>query len=68
MKKMSVFQELNELHCKLKFIKGDGSLDNDKWRTWKELHNILTDSWNVLLSQPLAPYFVKHLTNKGKLK
>jgi hypothetical protein len=52
----------------LEFIIAEGTMDNEKWRTWKQLHNVSTASWNVLLSQILATYFVKRLTNEGKLK
>ena len=43
-------------------------MNNEKWRTWKQLHNISSMSWNILLSQILATYFAKCLTNEGKLK
>jgi hypothetical protein len=67
-KKMIVPQELDGLDRTLNFIKADGMVDNEKWKTWKDLHNMLTTSWNVLFCQILAPYFAKHLTNKRKLK
>jgi hypothetical protein len=63
---------LDELDYTLEFIKVDGKgrwmVDNDKWRTWKELHDVLTTLWNVLLYQIPVPYFAKRLTNEGKLK
>ena len=43
-------------------------MNNEKWRTWKQLHNVSTVSWNILLSQILATYFTKSLANEGKLK
>jgi hypothetical protein len=59
---------LDELDYTLEFIKVDGKgrwmVDNDKWRTWKELHDVLTTLWN----QIPVPYFAKRLTNEGKLK
>jgi hypothetical protein len=41
---MIILQELDELDRILEFIKADEMVDNDKWRTWKELHNVLTAS------------------------
>jgi hypothetical protein len=67
-KKMIVLQELDDLDQMLKFIKVDGTMDNEKWRSWKEAHNVSTASWNVLLCQIPVPYFAKRLTNKAKLK
>ena len=64
---MIVLQDLDDLDCMLNFIKVDGIVDNEKWKTWKDLHNMLT-AWNVLFCQIPTPYFTKHLTNKGKLK
>ena len=63
-----VLQELDELDGSLEFITAKGTVDNKKWRTWKQLHNVSTASWNILLSQIPATYFAKRLTNKGKLK
>jgi hypothetical protein len=48
-KKLIVLQELDELDGSLEFITTEGTMDNEKWRTWKQLHNISTASWNVLL-------------------
>jgi hypothetical protein len=67
-KKMIILQELDKLDRILEFMKVDEMVDNDKWRTWKELYNVLTASWNALLCQTPASYFAMHLTNKGKLK
>jgi hypothetical protein len=67
-KKLIVLQELDELDGSLEFITVEGTMDNEKWRTWKQLHNVSIASWNVLLSQIPATYFAKHLTNEGKLK
>jgi hypothetical protein len=67
-KKLIVLQELDELDGSLEFITAEGTVDNEKWRTWKQLHNVSTASWNVLLSQIPATYFAKRLTNEGKLK
>jgi hypothetical protein len=67
-KKLIVLQELDELDGSLEFITAEGTVDNEKWRTWKQLHNVSTTSWNVLLSHIPATYFAKHLTNEGKLK
>jgi hypothetical protein len=59
---------LDEQDLTLEFIKAGETVDNEKWKTWKKLHNVLSASWNVLLCQNPAPYFVKSLKNKGKLK
>jgi hypothetical protein len=67
-KNLIVLQELDELDGSLEFITAEGTVDNEKWRTWKQLHNVSTASWNVLLSQIPATYFAKRLTNEGKLK
>jgi hypothetical protein len=67
-KKIIVFQEFDDLDQTSKFIKADGTVDNEKWSNWKEAHNVWTASWNVFLCQILAPYFAKRLTNKAKLK
>jgi hypothetical protein len=67
-KKLIVLQDLDELDGSVEFITTEGTVDNEKWRTWKQLHNVLTASWNVLFSQIPATYFVKHLTNEEKLK
>jgi hypothetical protein len=61
-------QELDELDYSLEFITADGTVDNEKWRTWKQLHNVSTAAWNVLLFQIPATYFAKRLTNEGKHK
>jgi hypothetical protein len=67
-KKLIILQELDELDGSLEFITAEGTVDNKKWRTWKQLHNVSTASWNVLLSHIPATYFAKCLTNEGKLK
>jgi hypothetical protein len=67
-KKLIVLQELDDLDGSLEFIIAKGTVDNEKWRTWKQLHNVSIASWNVLLSQIPATYFAKHLTNEGKHK
>lgn len=67
-KKLIVLQELDALDDKLEFITAEGTVDNEKWRTWKKAHNVSTASWNILLTQIPAAYFVKRLTNEGKLK
>ena len=67
-KKLIVLLELVELDGSLEFITAEGTVDNEKWRTWKQLHNISTASWNILLSQIQATYFAKHLMNERKLK
>jgi hypothetical protein len=67
-KKRIVLQELDELDGSLEFITAEGTVDSEKWRTWKQLHNVSTASWNVLLFQIPATYFAKCLTNEGKLK
>jgi uncharacterized membrane protein len=43
-------------------------VNNEKWRSWKELYNMSTAMWNVLLHQIPASYFAKRLMNVGKLK
>jgi hypothetical protein len=58
-KKLIISQELDELDGSLEFITTEGTVDNEKWRTWKQLHNVSTASWNVLLSGDLlreVPY------------
>jgi hypothetical protein len=67
-KNLIVLQELDELDGSLEFITAEGTVDNKKWRTWKQLHNVSTASWNILFSQIPSTYFVKRLTNEGKLK
>ena len=67
-KKLIVLQELDELDSSLEFITIEGTMDNEKWKTWKQLHNISTTFWNVLFFQIPAIYFAKCLTNEGKLK
>ena len=49
-KKLIVLQELDELDSSLEFIIVEGTINNEKWKTWKLLHNVSTASWNVLLS------------------
>jgi hypothetical protein len=39
-----VLQELDDLGSTLKFIKADRAVDNEKGRTWKDLHNMSTTS------------------------
>jgi hypothetical protein len=67
-KKMTVFQELNDIDHSLKVVMAEGTVDNDKWRAWKRSHNVSSAVWNVLLNIIPAPYFAKRLTNEGKLK
>ena len=67
-RKLIVLQELDELEDSLEFITAEGTVDNEKWRTWKKEHNVSTASWNILLTQIPAAYFVKRLTNEAKLK
>jgi hypothetical protein len=43
-KKLIVLQELDELNGSLEFITVEGTMDNEKWRTWKQLHNVSTAS------------------------
>jgi hypothetical protein len=67
-KKLVVLQELDELDGSLEFIIAEGTVDSEMWRTWKQLHNVSTASWNVLLYHNPATYFAKRLTNERKLK
>jgi hypothetical protein len=67
-KKMIVLQELNDINHNLEVVTAEGTVDNEKWRAWKRSHNVSSAVWNVLLTIIPAPYFVKRLTNKGKLK
>jgi hypothetical protein len=67
-KKLIVLQDLDELNGLLEFITAEGTVDNEKWRTWKQLQNISTASWNVLLSYIPVTYFAKRLMNEVKLK
>jgi hypothetical protein len=67
-KRKIIQQELDDLDRMLQFIKADRTVDNKKWRSWKELDKVSTATWNVLLCQILASYFAKCLKNKGKLK
>jgi hypothetical protein len=46
---MIVLQELDDLDRMLQFIKADGTVDNEKWKSWRELHNLSIVTWNVLL-------------------
>jgi hypothetical protein len=34
-KKLIVLQELDDLDNSLEFITAEGTVDNEKWRTWK---------------------------------
>ena len=67
-KKLIVLQELDELDGSLEFIIVEGTVDNEKWRTWKQLYNVSTASSNVFLSQISATYFAKRFANERKLK
>ena len=67
-KTMIILQELNDIDRTLKIVTAEGMVDNKKWRSWKHSHNVSSPAWNVLLTIILAPYFVKCLINKGKLK
>jgi hypothetical protein len=46
----------------------EGTVDNEKWRSWKCSHNVSSAAWNVLLTIIPSPYFAKRLRNEGKLK
>ena len=65
---MIVLEEFDILDSMLEFTKVDSSMNNKKWRTWKEIHVVSITVWSVLLCLILAAYFAKCLTNKGKLK
>jgi hypothetical protein len=67
-KKLIVLQELDEFDDSLEFITTEGTVDNEKWKTWKQLHNVSTASWDVQLSQIPATYFAKCLMNEKKHK
>jgi hypothetical protein len=67
-KKMIVLQELNDIDRILEVVTAEGTVDNEKWRSWKRSHNVSSAVWNVFLTIIPAPYFTKRLTNEGKLK
>jgi hypothetical protein len=67
-KKMIVLQELNDIDHSLEVVTAKGTVDNEKWRSWKHSHNVSPAAWNVLLIIIPASYFAKQLTNEGKLK
>ena len=67
-KKMIVLQEFDALDSTLKFTRVDGTVNNEKWKEWKKTHAISVATWSVLLCIILGAYFVKCLTNEGKLK
>ena len=67
-RKKVVLEELEGLQDDLLFFKGDGSVDGDKWRHWKEEHKVLSATYNLFLYLPTNQYFSKRLTNEGKLK
>jgi hypothetical protein len=52
----------------LQFTKADGVVNNEKWREWKKIHAVSIATCSVLLCAIPAAYFVKRLTNEGKLK
>jgi hypothetical protein len=43
-------------------------VNNEKWKEWKKTHAVSVAMWSVLLCVIPAAYFVKRLTNDGKLK
>jgi hypothetical protein len=67
-KKMIVFQELNVIDRTLEVVTAEGTIDNEKWRSWKHSHNVSSAARNVLLTIIPISYFAKRLTNEGKLK
>jgi hypothetical protein len=67
-KKMIALQEFDALDDTLEFTKADGTVNNEKWKEWKKTHTISIATWSVLLCVIPAAYFVKCLTNEGKLK
>jgi hypothetical protein len=67
-KKMIVLQEFDALDGTLEFTKADGTVNNKKWREWKKTHIVSIATWSVLLCVIPTTYFVKRLTNEGKLK
>ena len=67
-RKKVVLEELEGLQDDLSFFKGDGSVDGDKWRHWKEEHRVSSATYNLFLYLPTNQYFSKKLTNEGKLK
>jgi hypothetical protein len=67
-KKMIVLQEFDALDGTLEFTKADGAVNNEKWSEWKKTHVVSIATWSVLLCVIPTTYFVKRLTNKGKLK
>ena len=68
MRKRVVLEELMELQRDLKFIKSDGSVDDEEWRKWKTDHRVSSGTYNMMLYLPGNQYFSKRLTNEGKLK
>ena len=67
-KKMIVLQEFDALDGTLEFIRADGAVNNEKWKEWKRTHAVLVATWSVLLYIIPEVYFMKRLTNEGKLK
>ena len=67
-RKKVVLEELEGLQDDLSFFKGDGSVDGDNWRHWKEEHRVSSATYNLFLYLPTNQYFSKRLTNEGKLK
>jgi hypothetical protein len=65
---MIVLQELNDIDRTLEVVTAEGTVDNEKWRSWKSSHNVSSVVWNALLTIIPALYFAKRLTNEGKLK
>ena len=67
-RKKVVLEELEGLQDDLSFFKGNGFVDGDKWRHWKEEHRVSSVTFNLFLYLPTNQYFSKRLTNEGKLK
>ena len=67
-RKKVVLEELEGLQDDLSFFKGNGLVDDDKWRHWKEEHRVSSATYNLLPYLPTNQYFSKRLTNEGKLK
>ena len=43
-------------------------MNNKKWKEWKKTHTVSVATWSILLYVIPRVYFVKRLTNEGKLK
>jgi len=66
--KKVIVEEFMMIDASLKFKNAEGIVDDEVWMAWKVEHLLTLATWDFLLNKIPNGFFVKCLTNKGKLK